>query len=147
MTKTETEILSFTREEFYEYVWTAPATKLAKELGCSDVMIGKVCKSYDIPKPYSGYWALLAHGKESEKTPLPASGNDSRQHKLTFRKHPECKTTVDEPPPEERQELIHEAREELLAKQEKEKARIEDLMLRAHHWKESQSLVFDVCTN
>ena len=99
MTKTETEILSFTREEFYEYVWTAPATKLAKELGCSDVMIGKVCKSYDIPKPYSGYWALLAHGKEPEKTPLPASGNDSQQ-KLTFRKHPECKTTVDEPPRE-----------------------------------------------
>ena len=99
MTKLETEILSFTREEFYEYVWTAPATKLAEELGCSDVMIGKVCKSHDIPKPYSGYWALLAHGKEPEKTPLPVNVNESHPQ-LTFHKPPECKTTVDEPPQE-----------------------------------------------
>ena len=99
MTKPETEILSFTREEFYEYVWAAPATKLAVELGCPSLLIGKVCKSYDVPKPYSGYWALLARGKSPERTPLPANTIEDQQQ-LTFYKYPFCKTTVDRPPRE-----------------------------------------------
>jgi len=49
------EVRTFSREEFYELVWSAPTTTLAAQLGCSDSMIGKVCRSYDIPKPYSGY--------------------------------------------------------------------------------------------
>ncbi|MDB4367971.1 hypothetical protein N9Z38_00415 [Mariniblastus sp.] len=93
------ETTSFTREEFYEYVWSAPATKLAAELGCSDVMIGKVCKSHDIPKPYSGYWAQLAHGKQPTPTPLPAN-NEVQLQTLTFYKYPKVATTFNEPPRE-----------------------------------------------
>jgi hypothetical protein len=26
-------------------------------------MIGKICKSFDISKPYAGYWAKLDNGK------------------------------------------------------------------------------------
>jgi hypothetical protein len=66
MPNTVCETRSFTREEFYELVWSAPATKLGVDLGCSDVMIGKVCKSFDIPKPYSGYWAKLDNGKVAQ---------------------------------------------------------------------------------
>ena len=71
MTSSKAVTREFTREEFYDFVWSAPATKLAKEIGCSDVMIGKICKSYDIPKPYLGYWARLAHGKKPERIKLP----------------------------------------------------------------------------
>lgn len=99
MTTRKCETLEFTREEFYEYVWTAPATKLAKELGCSDVMIAKTCKAYDIPKPYAGYWAKLSHGKAPAKTPLPA--NDSLElQSLVFYKYPEAETALNKPPRE-----------------------------------------------
>ena len=42
----EQAVTRFTREQFYERVWQMPATKL-EELGCSDVMIAKVCKAPD----------------------------------------------------------------------------------------------------
>jgi len=65
------EEIAFTREQFYEKVWSVPATKVAAEFGISDVMVGKICKSYNIPKPYLGYWAKLEHGKKPKRTPLP----------------------------------------------------------------------------
>lgn len=37
------EEITFSREQFYEKIWSAPATQLAKEIGLSDVMIGKIC--------------------------------------------------------------------------------------------------------
>ncbi len=89
----------FTREEFYELVWSAPATRLASDLGCSDVMIGKICKEYDIPKPFAGYWAKTAHGNQPPRTPLPTNSDPAVQT-LTFFKHPELKATVNEPPRE-----------------------------------------------
>lgn len=89
----------FTREEFFDFVWSAPATQLAKDLGCSDVMIGKVCKTYDVPKPYLGYWAKLAHGKNPEKTKLPNNEDPSLQS-LTFMKHPDYDASVNELPQE-----------------------------------------------
>ncbi|MCC7334615.1 MAG: hypothetical protein IT422_05945 [Pirellulaceae bacterium] len=90
---------TFTRQEFYDLVWSAPATQLAKELGCSDVMIGKVCKAFDVPKPYSGYWAKLAHGKNPEKTKLP-DNEDPGVQSLTFMKHPDYDASVNELPRE-----------------------------------------------
>ena len=95
------KIRVFTREEFYDFVWSAPATKLAVELGCSDVMVGKVCRSYDIPKPYPGYWAQLAHGKQPKRTVLPRNDQKDLQS-LSFYKYPEFETTINEPPRETR---------------------------------------------
>ena len=97
MTKSKCETLFFSCEEFYEYVLTA--TQLVTELGCPSVLVGKVCKSYEVPKPYSSYWVLLARGKSPEKTPIPANTvEDLQQH--IFYKNPLCKTTVDKPPRE-----------------------------------------------
>ena len=75
--------ISFTRDEFYEKVWSLPATKLGRELGCSDVMIGKICKKYQIPKPYAGYWAQLEFNKNPKKTPLPKN-HDPNRNQITF---------------------------------------------------------------
>jgi len=65
---------NLTREELYELVWSKPMTHVAKELGVSDVMVGKLCREKMVPKPPRGYWANL----ESEnkvafyvKPPLP----------------------------------------------------------------------------
>jgi hypothetical protein len=64
--------IKLTREELYERVWGTPATKLAKEFGISDVALGKICKKFDIPKPFPGYWQRIASGYNVRRTPLPA---------------------------------------------------------------------------
>jgi hypothetical protein len=61
-----------TREELYERIWQMPATKLAKELGISDVALAKICRKINVPKPGPGHWRLVQLGWEIEKTPLPA---------------------------------------------------------------------------
>ncbi|MGJ7567700.1 hypothetical protein ACSFBM_27870 [Variovorax sp. GB1R11] len=65
MTKT------LTRTELYELVWTRPRSTLAKDLGISDVAIGKLCVRSHIPGPPPGYWARKAAGKAGRRPPLP----------------------------------------------------------------------------
>ena len=72
-----TKKIELTREELYEKVWTAPASKVSKELGISDVGLAKICKRLNIPKPGLGYWARLAHGQKVPKVPLPSAANAS----------------------------------------------------------------------
>ena len=52
------------REALYELVWSKPMTHVAKELGISDVMLGKMCKEQLVPKPPRGYWANLGSDKK-----------------------------------------------------------------------------------
>ena len=45
---------NISREELYDLVWAKPMTHVAKDLGISDVMLGKLCKEQLVPKPPSG---------------------------------------------------------------------------------------------
>lgn len=45
------------REELYDLVWSKPRTAIAKELGISDVRVGKLCREMNVPAPPRGYWA------------------------------------------------------------------------------------------
>ena len=54
----------FTREEFYELVWSKPMTHLAKEFAISDVALHKICRKRGIPNPPLGWWAKKAAGKK-----------------------------------------------------------------------------------
>ena len=40
-----------TRKALYELVWSKPRTTLAREMGVSDVWIGKQCRALDVPAP------------------------------------------------------------------------------------------------
>lgn len=51
-----------TRQQLYALVWSKPRTALAKELGVSDVWIGKQCRALNVPAPPPGYWANLVAG-------------------------------------------------------------------------------------
>lgn len=42
---------SFTRTELHQLIWSKPLSKLAAELGLSDVGLKKLCKRHDIPTP------------------------------------------------------------------------------------------------
>ncbi|HWD92274.1 MAG TPA: hypothetical protein VG938_07990 [Verrucomicrobiae bacterium] len=60
-----------TREELYDKVWSQPTTKVAAELGISDVALSKRCKKLQVPKPPPGYWAKVEAGQKPPKIPLP----------------------------------------------------------------------------
>lgn len=65
------KIVKLTREELFQMVWNRPTIHVAAELGVSDVMIGKICKRMDIPKPPLGYWRKKETGSQVGRTPLP----------------------------------------------------------------------------
>ena len=50
------------REELFTLIWERPATEVAKELGISDVALGKLCRRLQVPKPPRGYWARVQAG-------------------------------------------------------------------------------------
>ncbi len=41
----------FTRQALYDLVWSQPMSKLAKNLGVSDVAVAKACRRAEIPVP------------------------------------------------------------------------------------------------
>jgi len=43
----------FTRQQFYEQVWSKSAVQLAKDLNISDVAIAKLCKKHDTQRTRS----------------------------------------------------------------------------------------------
>ncbi len=59
------------REELFELVWAAPSSSLAKELGISDVALGKLCLREQVPKPPPGYWAKVRAGRSPRRPRLP----------------------------------------------------------------------------
>ena len=76
---------SYTREEFYELVWSKPMVQLAPEFNLSDVALHKLCRKRNIPTPPRGWWARKSAGQEMARTPLPPGPS----YHLTFK--------VDEP--------------------------------------------------
>jgi hypothetical protein len=62
---------TYTRQEIYDLVWSQPRTTLAKQLGVSDVWIGKQCALVRVPVPPAGHWARQQHGKPTFRPPLP----------------------------------------------------------------------------
>lgn len=60
------------RLALYEMVWTKPMSRLASELGISDVGLAKACRRNGIPLPQRGYWAKRQVGKAPERPPLPS---------------------------------------------------------------------------
>ena len=77
---------TFTREEFYDLVWSKPMTHLAKEFVLSDVALHKICRKHDIPNPPLGWWAKKAAGKPVKQIPLPKRCDKPRpdQHHETL---------------------------------------------------------------
>jgi len=62
---------NFSRLKLYNMVWSKPLWVLAKEIGVSDVAVGKACRRAGVPRPGLGYWAKKKAGKSTKKLPLP----------------------------------------------------------------------------
>ncbi|MFA6201679.1 MAG: hypothetical protein WC710_00665 [Gallionella sp.] len=59
----------YTRTEIFDLLWETPTTKVAKQLGVSDIALTKWCARHNIPKPPLGYWAKKEHGKSVPQKP------------------------------------------------------------------------------
>ncbi|MGK5089929.1 hypothetical protein WDW86_20450 [Bdellovibrionota bacterium FG-2] len=79
-------IKTFTYQEFYDLVWSTPARTLSPDLGISDVMIAKICKKHNIPKPYKGYWTKYYAGQKPKQRQLPQVAKMSEGKIVILRK-------------------------------------------------------------
>ena len=100
-------MVSITRTQLYERVWSVPMCQLAAEFGLSDVGLAKVCRRHDIPRPPRGYWAKKAAGQSLRVRPLPKADDDPV---LEF-KDPEV--TMDDSTKDELQVLADEVRADI----------------------------------
>ena len=55
------------KEDLFFLMWKNPSIIIAKEFGVSSRAIGKWAKSYNIPKPPRGYWAIIQHLKTDKE--------------------------------------------------------------------------------
>ncbi len=65
------------RSELHAKIWASPMTRVAKELGISDVGLAKACRRHAVPAPPRGYWAKKAAGQKMPVTPMPAPELDT----------------------------------------------------------------------
>src|SRR5579859_2182723 len=65
------EEIEFSREDLFQMVWSRPVLAIAKEIGISDVALGKACRKASIPLPGRGHWASVKGGKVAPKPILP----------------------------------------------------------------------------
>jgi hypothetical protein len=64
------------RSEIHRMAWEQPLSKLAPELGLSDVGLRKLCVRYNIPLPPQGHWAKAPERRSPHRTPLSQPQND-----------------------------------------------------------------------
>ena len=58
------------RIEIYNLLWSQTITKVAQDLKLKDYTVREILKEHDIPRPKSGYWMKLKHGKNPSKLKL-----------------------------------------------------------------------------
>jgi len=71
-------MMTLTRSDLYERVWSTPMSTLAREFGLSDRGLAKICERHDIPRPPRGYWAKLEAGQAPPEI-AAATGQGTRQ--------------------------------------------------------------------
>ena len=64
----------FSRQAFFDLMWSKPIKDIAPDFGISDVALAKFCRKYEIPLPGRGYWAKLQAGKPVMAFALPPRG-------------------------------------------------------------------------
>ena len=68
--------INLSRWKLYAKVWETPMTRLAADLGVSDVGLRKACIRHHIPVPPRGHWARLNAGHKLVAPPLPRPDED-----------------------------------------------------------------------
>lgn len=64
----------FSRQAFFDLMWSRPIKDIAPKFGISDVALAKFCRKHEIPLPGRGYWAKVQAGKPVATLSLPERG-------------------------------------------------------------------------
>jgi hypothetical protein len=72
------QIVTLTREELYQRVWTTAIHTLATEFGITGTGLAKICRRMQVPVPPRGYWNKLQAGKPVAKYRLPPAQVDTQ---------------------------------------------------------------------
>jgi hypothetical protein len=69
-----------TRRAMYDLVWSRPMTKVAEDLGISDVGLKKICDKHRVPTPPRGYWAKRDAGKPTKQIKFHSTSDPQHEH-------------------------------------------------------------------
>jgi hypothetical protein len=69
-----------TRRAMYDLVWSRPMTKVAEDLGISDVALKKICEKHRVPTPPRGYWAKRDAGKPTKQVQFHSTSDPQHEH-------------------------------------------------------------------
>ncbi len=69
-----------TRRAMYDLVWSRPMTKVAEDLGISDVALKKNCDKHRVPTPPRSYWAKTAAGKPTKRIQFHSTADPQHEH-------------------------------------------------------------------
>ncbi len=91
-------IITLTRKELYERIWTTPISVLAKELDLTSGTIVALCDEHQIPRPARGHWSKARHGRTPQPVPLLSTENDHSPIRIVPRGYYEalCNEQIEE---------------------------------------------------
>jgi hypothetical protein len=69
-----------TSRAMYDLVWSRPLTKVAEDLGISDVALKKICDKHRIPTPSRGHWAKRAASKPTKQVQFHNTADPQHEH-------------------------------------------------------------------
>ena len=69
-----------TRRAMHDLVWSRPMTKVAEDLGISDVALKKICDKHRVPTPPRGYWAKRDAGKRTKQIQFHSTSDPQHEH-------------------------------------------------------------------
>lgn len=69
-----------TRQQLYDMIWERAVSKVAPELGISDVALRKQCVKHAIPLPDATYWGRLHAGRLIKRKPLGVAPKGVSDH-------------------------------------------------------------------
>ena len=73
-----------TRRAMYDLVWSRPMTKVAADLGISDVALKKICDKHRVPTPPRGYWAKRDAGKPTKQIQFHSTADPQHEHIVIY---------------------------------------------------------------
>jgi hypothetical protein len=68
------------RRAMYDLVWSRPMTKVAEDLGISDVALKKICDKHRVRTPPRGYWAKRDAGKPTRQIQFHSTSDPQHEH-------------------------------------------------------------------
>lgn len=79
--------ITFSRQQFYDLVWSESLLSISKKYKISDVGLRKICVRKKIPLPKAGHWAKIKAGHRVSKKALPTTSSDDKAIKLFIREN------------------------------------------------------------